>query len=492
MAIRIISPTYSFVQFGQSESIQGCCTEEELCALPVAEETDLYFQFSIVADNAEEIQAVNDITLSDIHLYGMSGEGNEGLPIFTNLVRNWTQEDELQFEKFITGALEITYLWRHPLYDVKTLFACNGCFQLGIYIEPFLVGATEYNFNAISNVFKHVCDSCYTAVIEYSNKKDYAGFRYCNIDDFVNRVRLPMYLTQPSHKEDKSVYRKSNGIIKQNSSLLYKEYLAITDFLTEKLHDKLSIALAHNDLLNLYDTKYQGGISKNGEYAIEWDAELNLCTAPANFKAIAYGFTFKNANCTDCNTAVLPERPVCIIGIATTAFSYENTETDLIYTAVFLLDVQPESTVIDYSLDLGITWYPIISFGPTSGLTLTANYSIPPNVSDTVPHYIRVRTVCANGASATAHLYYYSEDYSLTFVATSITSTSFQLNSGFSSGVSFDISLDGGATYILTGLTSTSYIVTGLTTGTTYQVVRRMHSLNGIVQALPPVNVTTL
>ena len=98
MAIRIISPQFSFVQFGQASPIQGCCSGEDLCALPVAEETDLFFQFQIVADTAEEIQAVNDVTLSDIHLYGMSGEDNEGLPLFTNLVRNWTQEDELQFE----------------------------------------------------------------------------------------------------------------------------------------------------------------------------------------------------------------------------------------------------------------------------------------------------------------------------------------------------------------------------------------------------------
>lgn len=83
-------------------------------------------------------------------------------------------------------------------------------------------------------------------------------------------------------------------------------------------------------------------------------------------------------------------------------------------------------------------------------------------------------------------------DFALLFTTGTITSSSFQIITSFTSGVTWDLSLDGGATFPVTGLTSTSYTVTGLTTGTTYQVVRRIHSLNGDITVLPAVAVTTL
>ena len=113
-------------------------------------------------------------------------------------------------------------------------------------------------------------------------------------------------------------------------------------------------------------------------------------------------------------------------------------------------------------------------------------------ISVSQSHYVRVTPYCSATEQGTPTAFYYSVDYSFTFSPTDITTTSFVMATGFSPGVSFDVSIDGGLTYIITGATSENQLVSGLSSGTTYQVVRRMHSINGVMQVLPAVPVTTL
>jgi hypothetical protein len=140
----------------------------------------------------------------------------------------------------------------------------------------------------------------------------------------------------------------------------------------------------------------------------------------------------------------------------------------------------PAVILFETSTD-GNTWS-VLSGTRDNDTTYTYTF----NNAATEAHYIRVTPSGGNAIT-----FYYSRDYDDGFTATNITSNSFTITTGFSAGVSFDLSLDGGITFIQTGLTSTSYAVPGLTPATTYPVVRRMHSLNGVMQILPPVEVTT-
>ena len=86
----------------------------------------------------------------------------------------------------------------------------------------------------------------------------------------------------------------------------------------------------------------------------------------------------------------------------------------------------------------------------------------------------------------------YDGSYSKTASVTRIDSNSFTIATGFSSGVSWDLSLDGGTTYRYIGLTNSYYKVEGLTPLTTYQVVRRMHGINGFIESIPLATVITI
>jgi hypothetical protein len=320
--MQISSPAYSFVKFDSTEAFNNCCNGDQEFCIPLIEETDTYFQIKITSDDYAEIQAIMSSPPEAFDLLLLAGSGNTPDNFSANVIRDWTVNDGLVFEINRTGILEITLQWRSPFKDIKTLIDCGNCFQLafirtgefsGEFSDEFgdefdMDGETvTYDFIAISNCFKRFCDDCFTSVLEYYNDDDYAEFNYCNMTNPVNRVRLPFYLTQPKMIEVKAVYRKSNGGIIQTRSLITKEYQALTDHLPEWVHDKITIALAH-DFTNVFSGSYEGGISKNGEYVIEWND--NDCTAPAGFKAEATPLSIRNNNCQDCEEIELCSPPV--------------------------------------------------------------------------------------------------------------------------------------------------------------------------------------
>lgn len=322
--MEIVNAPYSFVQFDSPVVEDACCDGVQEFCIPVIEETDTYFQIKVTTTDYAEVLALLAAPIADMQLLLLSGSANTPATISANILRNWTAADGLLFERYRTGIYEVTYLWRSAFKDIKTLLNCGDCFQLAIiksdstltsgefsdeFSDEFSIDVLEtLDIVAISNCFKRHCTDCYMSILEYYNDDDYADFNYCNITNPVNRVRLPFYLTQPKQVEDKSVYRKSNGKIKQTRSLLTKEYLVPTDHLPGWVHDRISVALAHDEV-GVESGTYSGGISKNGEYAIEWTD--NICVAPALFKALATPYAIRNNNCQECEVIVACE-PVVI------------------------------------------------------------------------------------------------------------------------------------------------------------------------------------
>ena len=116
---------------------------------------------------------------------------------------------------------------------------------------------------------------------------------------FINRYRLPIKVSRPQFPEDREVFTKSNGQIKVLSAVIRKQYQLTTDYLPEKLHERLKIALGH-DMVNIEGEKYSGGIVQDGEYSIAWPEFLDYPLAPATVAVNVNGFAARNTNCGTC------------------------------------------------------------------------------------------------------------------------------------------------------------------------------------------------
>ena len=288
----ISSPKYSFVQFNAPASGAPCCDEDSSFCIPVVTESDTYFQFRINCATFAETQDVWNSPIGDMQLVLLKGTGNTPATLAANTLRNWTFDDSLQFEKNRTGTTEITYQWRQPFKDVMTLVDCDGCFQLAIInVTP------NPQIVVFSNCFTRICEDCFTSVLDYNNEDDAYDFRYCNVVDPLNRVRLPFYFSQPQFPDEETVYVYSNGRRKVLKSVTNKEFQAQTDHWPEWVHEKLKFALGH-DYKKLTSDPYTGEFVKSGAYEIEWIDDI--CTAPAKFKAFVSPYAGRNSNCADC------------------------------------------------------------------------------------------------------------------------------------------------------------------------------------------------
>jgi hypothetical protein len=119
---------------------------------------------------------------------------------------------------------------------------------------------------------------------------------------FKNRVRLPIELKSPQYTQERTVFRKSNGVTKVISSSVSKKYDGITDYLPEKWHERLVVALTH-DSVSISGDKYLGGVAIDGDYDIGWIDFLGYPTAPAKFKVTVTPFDVTNSNCQTCDEA---------------------------------------------------------------------------------------------------------------------------------------------------------------------------------------------
>ena len=314
----IVSPKYSFINFNIADTSEKCCMGDNIFCLPVVNDDDIIFQFNLNFDTLANTNHAWSAPHDVVKLSLLDVTGAE--------LHNWTTTDSLYFEKYRTGLTSITYIWRNGLTGLADLIACDKCFSLHVSAD-FTLGGTAHHKDATSNCLIRKCNDCFTSVIEYYNDDDYAEFEYCNITDAINRIRLPLFLNQPKVIEDKAVYRKSNGVIKQTRSLLTKEYQCTTEHFPEEIHDKLTVALAH-DTVNIISGSYIGGISKSGDYTIEWID--TLCKAPASFKALATPFAIRNNNCADCQVVALPE---CIAPHITDDWTLPDAVNGVIYDA---------------------------------------------------------------------------------------------------------------------------------------------------------------
>lgn len=116
---------------------------------------------------------------------------------------------------------------------------------------------------------------------------------------FKNRIRLPFYLKQPQFPAEANRFRLANGTTVTMSVVIRKTYQLETDNLPEKLHQRLTIALNHDEV-NIEGDRYVGGVAMDGDYEIEWPDFLDYPLGKAKAQIQVTPFAATNDNCQTC------------------------------------------------------------------------------------------------------------------------------------------------------------------------------------------------
>lgn len=116
---------------------------------------------------------------------------------------------------------------------------------------------------------------------------------------FRNRVRLPFYVTRPQFPTEQNVFRLANGRTKTASVIIRKTFDGETENLPAEIHERLIIALRHDDV-TIEGYRYLGGVSLDGDYEIEWNRFLDYPLGKAEFKVQVTPFDYSNDNCQTC------------------------------------------------------------------------------------------------------------------------------------------------------------------------------------------------
>lgn len=116
---------------------------------------------------------------------------------------------------------------------------------------------------------------------------------------FKNRIRLPIYLKGAQFPAEANRFRLANGTTKTLSVVIRKTYLLVTDYLPERMHQRLTIALNHDEV-NIEGDRYAGGVSVDGDYKIEWPDFLDYPLAQAEVQIQVTPFAATNDNCQTC------------------------------------------------------------------------------------------------------------------------------------------------------------------------------------------------
>lgn len=117
---------------------------------------------------------------------------------------------------------------------------------------------------------------------------------------FKNRIRVPLVFRNTQFPIEEELFTKSNGDVENIFTIISKTYQGVTDQLPDFLHQRILVALTHDEV-NIESDKFVGQIVKQGGYQIEWQNFLNYPLGVAEFTARVTPFNASNFNCATCN-----------------------------------------------------------------------------------------------------------------------------------------------------------------------------------------------
>lgn len=188
-------------------------------------------------------------------------------------------------EKLHNDPLILNSNWFEWTFDLSTVLACGDCFRLLAVDE---IGKEWYS----NTLMYDVNTENDTVLVQYWCNEPAFGIEYDGNKFCV--VRLPAILTEPNKKKEESIYEDANG----KRTVLYRElrkrYKFQTDYLSEEIHDKISVMFAHDHVL--INGKE---VDEDGTYTVDWDnIDTSDCVDLAMGETtVVENFVSRNTNC---------------------------------------------------------------------------------------------------------------------------------------------------------------------------------------------------
>lgn len=390
MAIRIISPQFSFVRFSDQQIVNTGWYESPLpgvqlgFSIPVSVKTDLAFQFIVEADTdieAEEVCQFPTLTGFNIKINNGPIMG----PAFTSgdFAALATAQYALSttLERYRISTTQV--LFYVPLMDLLDLsiLQAGQCFQIALQVIRPVIPITM-QAHAISNVFRYIgANTNYTSLLEYDSEMDEVGFTYEPSATIKNKVRLPMYFTRPTLPEDESVHRRSDGTLSVIKAVIRKQYEAVVDILPIWAIEAIRAMWIHDTVQD----SAKGELVKEGAFEIEYLDYLNYPLGRSKFKVSVSPYVLRKNNCgepTDYSGLIVMGE--IHLGTYIPAHTY-NIDLD---TAIISQCCGPLSYFVDY-----YQFHLIFSIS-IAGNMLTLTTRPTPLSFPTPPPFVRIKAMC--------------------------------------------------------------------------------------------------
>jgi hypothetical protein len=277
MANSITDARNSFITFNDELFLtqRECAIVKPFC-LPVFEASDITFQFTL--NSTSSFSEIN----SRIRIRTKSLDGT------FSFVTGYTK---YTYEVATNNYLIVIKLSNSTLLDAYNV---GECFQ----IDFALSFDGEIYFNQTANqCFQRIADTCFTSVVDFNNNENAFGFIY-TVTSFSNRIRLPIYFKNPEFQNRQKVYVRSDGTRKKLFARLAKKWVGLIDMATEEVHQKLIVALSHDNVIFVTDNDYGLYCTFEDEYNQEFPnvmQGINVWTA--NFSVMETPFDEVNNNC---------------------------------------------------------------------------------------------------------------------------------------------------------------------------------------------------
>lgn len=159
MAVTIVSPPKSFIQFNQAPAVPHCLWPDIVpFCLQAYANSDYNFQFALQAESEAEADAICTQDGSGIAI-GLVALDESVDVTFTS-----------QVQRVRISPTQVGFNWSHGLESMIETFAVGDCFNIYVNYD-----GTIWK----SNCFTRIGDDCFTSVLEYGNDENFAGFNYC-------------------------------------------------------------------------------------------------------------------------------------------------------------------------------------------------------------------------------------------------------------------------------------------------------------------------
>ena len=271
----------SFVNFNSELYLtdRECAIIKPFC-LPIYADSDLQFQVKAYINEPVDLDETR-ITLRDT-------DGSEWAIVTDVTIHDEFIGDGISYLHFdFTGS------------DIMTDWGIGRChaIKVELYVTPE-EGAPFYEDMGTSyQCFQRIPDTCYSSRLTYINNENAFSMIYPS-STWANVIRLPLYFRNPQVKNDQDVYVRSNGTRTKLFARLSKQYQGLVDNVTEEVHQKLVVALSHDNVTFVTDNDYELECTFENEYNNNYPEILmgvNVWTA--DFLVMETPFDEQNNNC---------------------------------------------------------------------------------------------------------------------------------------------------------------------------------------------------